>query len=122
GAVVVRAAGLLGDAVDGGLGAVGRRLDREVGGLRVGGDDGDRVVLAGADRVAQGGDLLVAAVGGDVDRFAEDLNREGVDAVHAVANGEEFDHNVYQSAVGAETESTHGFHEDWDDLQAELGI
>ncbi len=30
--------------------------------------------------------------------------------------------DVYQSAVGAETESTHGFHEDWDDLQAELGI
>ncbi len=30
--------------------------------------------------------------------------------------------DVYQSAVGAETESTHGFHEDWDDLQSELGI
>jgi len=30
--------------------------------------------------------------------------------------------DVYQSAIGAETESTHGFHEDWDDLQAELGI
>ena len=30
--------------------------------------------------------------------------------------------DVYQSAVGAETESTHGFHEDWDDLRAELGI
>ena len=30
--------------------------------------------------------------------------------------------DVYHSAVGAETESTHGFHEDWDDLQAELGI
>ncbi|MFC5277940.1 hypothetical protein ACFPM1_04040 [Halorubrum rubrum] len=29
---------------------------------------------------------------------------------------------VYQSAVGAETESTHGFHEDWDDLRAELEI
>ncbi|MGQ3328789.1 MULTISPECIES: electron transfer flavoprotein subunit alpha/FixB family protein [Halorubrum] len=55
---------------------------------------------------AQGGDLHVAAVGGDVDRFAEDLNREGVDAVHAVANGEEFDHNVYQSAVGALLEKT----------------
>ncbi|EMA57288.1 hypothetical protein [Halorubrum lipolyticum] len=30
--------------------------------------------------------------------------------------------DVYQSAVGAETESAHGFHEEWDDLQAELGI
>ncbi len=50
---------------------------------------------------AQGGDLHVAVIGGDTDRFAEDLNREGVDAIHAVANGEEFDHNVYQSAVEA---------------------
>ncbi|EMA61488.1 electron transfer flavoprotein subunit alpha/FixB family protein [Halorubrum lipolyticum] len=55
---------------------------------------------------ARGGDLRVAAIGGDVDGFAEDLNREGVDAVHAVANGEEFDHNVYQSAVGALLERT----------------
>jgi len=55
---------------------------------------------------AQGGDLHVAVIGGDVDRFAEDLNREGVDAVHAVANGEEFDHNVSQSAVGALLEQT----------------
>ncbi|MFD1569965.1 electron transfer flavoprotein subunit alpha/FixB family protein [Halorubrum laminariae] len=49
---------------------------------------------------ARGGDLHVAVVAGDVDAFAEDLNREGVDAVHAVSNGEEFDHTVYQAAVG----------------------
>ncbi|WP_152663380.1 MULTISPECIES: electron transfer flavoprotein subunit alpha/FixB family protein [Halorubrum] len=55
---------------------------------------------------ARDGDLHVAAIGGDLDRFAEDLNREGVDAVHAVGNGEEFDHNVYQSAVGALLEET----------------
>ena len=55
---------------------------------------------------AQGGDLHVAAIGGDVDRFAEDLNREGVDAIHTVANGEEFDHTVYQSAVGALLDAT----------------
>lgn len=30
--------------------------------------------------------------------------------------------DVYQSAMGPETESNHGFHDDWDDLQAELGI
>ncbi|WP_423996432.1 electron transfer flavoprotein subunit alpha/FixB family protein [Halorubrum trapanicum] len=48
---------------------------------------------------ARGGDLHVAVVGGDVDGFAEDLNREGVDAVHAVEDGEEFDHNAYQAAV-----------------------
>ncbi|MFW5999925.1 MAG: electron transfer flavoprotein subunit alpha/FixB family protein [Halorubrum sp.] len=48
---------------------------------------------------ARGGDLHVAVVGGDVDGFAEDLNREGVDAIHAVDDGEEFDHNAYQAAV-----------------------
>ncbi len=50
---------------------------------------------------ARDGDLHVAVIAGDVDAFAEDLNREGVDAIHAVANGEEFDHNVYQAAVAA---------------------
>ncbi|GAB3701489.1 electron transfer flavoprotein subunit alpha/FixB family protein [Halorubrum pallidum] len=50
---------------------------------------------------ARGGDLHVAVVAGDVDGFAEDMNREGVDAIHAVPNGEEFDHTVYQAAVGA---------------------
>lgn len=29
--------------------------------------------------------------------------------------------DVYQSAMATE-ESTHGFHEEWDDLQSELGI
>jgi len=48
---------------------------------------------------ARGGDCHVAVVAGDVDAFAEDLNREGVDAIHAVPNGEEFDHTVYQAAV-----------------------
>ena len=50
---------------------------------------------------ARGGDLHVAVVSGDVERFADDLNREGVDAIHAVKDGEEFDHNVYQTAVAA---------------------
>ena len=48
---------------------------------------------------ARDGDVHVAVVGGDVNAFAEDLNREGVDAIHAVDNGEEFDHNVYQAAI-----------------------
>ncbi|ELZ48402.1 electron transfer flavoprotein subunit alpha [Halorubrum distributum JCM 9100] len=48
---------------------------------------------------ARGGDLHVAVVGGDVEGFAEDVNREGVDAIHAVDDGEEFDHNAYQAAV-----------------------
>jgi len=50
---------------------------------------------------ARDGDLHVAVIAGDVDAFAEDLNREGVDAIHTVANGEEFDHNVYQTAIAA---------------------
>ena len=49
---------------------------------------------------ARGGDLHVAVVAGDVDTFAEDLNRDGVDAIHTVGTGEEFDHTVYQTAVG----------------------
>jgi len=50
---------------------------------------------------ARDGDLHVAVIAGDVDAFAEDLNREGVDAIHTVGNGEEFDHNVYQAAIAA---------------------
>ena len=45
------------------------------------------------------GDLHLAVIGGDVDGFTEELDRPGVDTIHTVANGEEFDHNVYQSAV-----------------------
>ena len=48
---------------------------------------------------ARDGDLHLAVVSGDVEQFADDLNREGVDAIHTVANGEEFDHNVYQASV-----------------------
>ncbi|MGZ0747788.1 MULTISPECIES: electron transfer flavoprotein subunit alpha/FixB family protein [unclassified Haloparvum] len=48
-----------------------------------------------------GGELHVAVISGDVDGFAEELNREGVDAIHTVDHGEEFDHGVYQQAVEA---------------------
>ncbi|MFB6153527.1 MAG: electron transfer flavoprotein subunit alpha/FixB family protein [Halodesulfurarchaeum sp.] len=50
---------------------------------------------------AAGGDLHVAVVGGDVEAFAEDLNREGVDVIHTVGYGEEFNHDVYVQAVEA---------------------
>jgi len=50
---------------------------------------------------AAGGELHVAIIGGDVEGFAEDLNREGVDVVHAAANGEEFNHDVYVQTVEA---------------------
>jgi len=48
-----------------------------------------------------GGDLHVAVVSGDVDAHAESLNVEGVDVVHTVAVGEEFNHDVYLQAAVA---------------------
>jgi electron transfer flavoprotein alpha subunit len=50
---------------------------------------------------ATGGDLRAAVVGGDVERFAEKLDCGGVDAVHTVAEGEEFNHDVTAAAVTA---------------------
>ncbi|MXR20523.1 electron transfer flavoprotein subunit alpha/FixB family protein [Halobacterium bonnevillei] len=50
---------------------------------------------------ASGGDLHAAVISGDTDEFAEKLNREGVDAIHTVDNGEEFNHDVYVQAVEA---------------------
>ena len=44
-------------------------------------------------------DLHVAVVGGDVAAFAEELNCEGVDAIHTVSEGEEFNHDVYTQVV-----------------------
>jgi len=50
---------------------------------------------------AAGTDLHAAVISGDTDAFADDLNREGVDRVHAVEHGEEFNHDVYAQAVEA---------------------
>ncbi|USZ71280.1 electron transfer flavoprotein subunit alpha/FixB family protein [Natronosalvus halobius] len=58
------------------------------------------VVTAGAELAGEtGGDLHVAVVGGDVETFADALNLEGVDTVHTVAYGEEFNHDVYTQAI-----------------------
>ncbi|TYL38477.1 electron transfer flavoprotein subunit alpha/FixB family protein [Natronococcus pandeyae] len=46
-----------------------------------------------------GGDLHVAVISGTVDKFGEKLNREGVDAVHTVDHGEEFNHDVYTQVL-----------------------
>jgi len=54
---------------------------------------------------ATGGDLHVAVVSGDVDGFADSLNREGVDAIHTVDYGEEFNHDVYFQATTALADS-----------------
>ncbi|WP_224333063.1 electron transfer flavoprotein subunit alpha/FixB family protein [Haloprofundus halobius] len=48
-----------------------------------------------------GGDLHVAVISGNVEEFGEKLNLDGVDTVHTVANGEEFNHDVYAGAVEA---------------------
>jgi electron transfer flavoprotein alpha subunit len=58
------------------------------------------VISAGralADEV--GGDLHLGVISGDVDAFAEDLNRDGVDAIHTVDDGEEFNHDIYAQAI-----------------------
>jgi len=58
------------------------------------------LITAGRDLAdAQGGDLHLAVIGGDAEGFAGELNREGVDAIHAVDDGNEFNHDVYVQAV-----------------------
>jgi len=60
------------------------------------------LIAAGRDLAADlGGDLHVAVIGGDVDGFAERVNRAGVDVVHTVDEGEEFNHDVYAAATTA---------------------
>ncbi|MWV65681.1 electron transfer flavoprotein subunit alpha/FixB family protein [Halorubrum sp. JWXQ-INN 858] len=58
------------------------------------------IVTAGRELAdALDGDLHLAVIAGNVDRFADDLDRPGVDTIYTLENGEEFDHNAYQSAV-----------------------
>ncbi|ELZ87426.1 electron transfer flavoprotein subunit alpha [Haloferax elongans ATCC BAA-1513] len=60
------------------------------------------LVTAGSDLASQsGGDLHLAVIGGDVDAFAEELALDGVDTIHTVAEGDEFNHDVYVQAVTA---------------------
>ncbi|MFB6192358.1 MAG: electron transfer flavoprotein subunit alpha/FixB family protein [Haloarculaceae archaeon] len=53
-----------------------------------------------------GGELHLAVVGGDVDAFADRLNVEGVDVIHTVDEGEEFNHDVTVQAVTALADAT----------------
>ncbi|WP_435180663.1 electron transfer flavoprotein subunit alpha/FixB family protein [Halorussus sp. AFM4] len=60
------------------------------------------LITAGRQLADQtGGDLHLAVVGGDTESFADSLNREGVDVIHTVPEGEEFNHDVYAQAVEA---------------------
>ncbi len=62
------------------------------------------LVTAGRELADEtGGDLHVAVVSGDVEEFAHELDLEGVDVVHTVDHGEEFNHDVYLQAVEALT-------------------
>ncbi|WP_415379282.1 electron transfer flavoprotein subunit alpha/FixB family protein [Halosimplex sp. TS25] len=65
-------------------------------------DVSHQLVTAGRELAdAVGSELHVAVVSGDVETFGEALTREGVDAVHTVDYGEEFNHDVYVQAVEA---------------------
>ena len=55
------------------------------------------VLTAGAELGA--GELHLAVIGGDVERFAAELDRGAVDTIHTVAEGEEFNHGVYVQAL-----------------------
>jgi electron transfer flavoprotein alpha subunit len=58
------------------------------------------MVTAGRELAhATGGDLHLAVISGDVDDFADKVNREGIDAIHTVDFGEEFNHGVYSQAL-----------------------
>ncbi|MFC7072234.1 electron transfer flavoprotein subunit alpha/FixB family protein [Halovenus rubra] len=46
-----------------------------------------------------GGDLHLAVINGDVESFAESVNRDGVDVIHTVEHGDDFNHNVYTQAL-----------------------
>jgi len=58
------------------------------------------VITAGRELAdALGTELHLAVVGGEASGFAEELNREGVDTIHAVGAGEEFNHDVYTQVI-----------------------
>ena len=60
------------------------------------------LATAGRDLAdATDGELHLAVIGGAVEAFADRLDREGVDVVHTIDEGEEFNHDVYVQAVEA---------------------
>ena len=63
-------------------------------------DVSHELVTAGRELAdATDGELHVAVISGAAEEYADEVNREGVDTVHTVAHGEEFNHDVYTQAV-----------------------
>jgi electron transfer flavoprotein alpha subunit len=58
------------------------------------------IITAGRELADElGEELNLVVIGGDVDGFAEDCNRAGVDTIYTVDEGEEFNHGVYTQAI-----------------------
>ncbi|QZA88004.1 electron transfer flavoprotein subunit alpha/FixB family protein [Salinarchaeum sp. IM2453] len=65
-------------------------------------DESLNLVTAAREMANQtGGELHIAVINGDVGTFAEQLNCEGVDTIHTVDAGDEFNHDIYVEAVNA---------------------
>jgi electron transfer flavoprotein alpha subunit len=63
-------------------------------------DVSHELVTAGRELAdTTGGDLHLAVISGDTDAYADDLDRDGVDAIHTVDHGEEFNHDVYVQVI-----------------------
>jgi electron transfer flavoprotein alpha subunit len=60
------------------------------------------LITAGRQLADQtGGNLHLAVISGTVEDYAEELDRDGVDAIHTVDYGEEFNQDVYLQALAA---------------------
>ena len=60
------------------------------------------LITAGRELAAAlDGELHLAVIGGDVDRLADRLTRDGVAVIHTISAGAEFNHDVYVQAVEA---------------------
>lgn len=60
------------------------------------------VITAGRDLTDDtGGDLHLAVISGDVATYADALNREGVERIHTINYGEEYNHDVYTQVIEA---------------------
>jgi len=58
-------------------------------------DVSHEMVTAGRELAdAAGGDLHLGVISGDVDAYADAVNREGVDKIHTVDHGDEFNHEA----------------------------